>query len=79
MVSLMMAVQHRSLADVERYVKLWSLAVDTAAVTGRIIFGQLWYPDPSINDLLRASHERSIADAINSVSPLHALFNEHQT
>ena len=64
----------RTLTEVERCVALWSLAVDTASVTGRVIFGQLWYPDPSVDDLLRASYERSIADYMNSVSPLQAFF-----
>ena len=70
-----MSNMRRTRAEVERYVELWSFAGETAAVTGRVIFGQLWYPDPSIDDILRATYERSVGDAINVVSPLKALFD----
>ena len=64
----------RTLAEVEHYVYLWTLAVYTAKVTGRVIFGQLWYPDPSTDDIFRASYERHIADGINAACPLQAYF-----
>jgi hypothetical protein len=38
----------------EEGVLLWATAVWTARYTGRVIFGQLWYPDPTLQQFFEA-------------------------
>jgi len=61
----------------EEGLELWSYAVETARLTGRVIFGQLWLRDPSFDDMLQAAFLPSLEAAVNRPSPLvELLFRE---
>lgn len=49
----------------------WDAAVFTARVTGRVIFGQLWMPDPTLDDLLHATYAQAITDLVGAPSALY--------
>lgn len=47
----------------------WSLAIETAKATGRVIFGQLWVPeDPTVDDILYVQFAPAIIAALNKPS-----------
>ena len=48
----------------------WTYAVETARVTGRVIFGQLWMPDCTFDDAVKAVWFSKIEAQLNTPSPL---------
>ena len=54
---------------------LHAFAVLTATRTGRVIFGQLWFRDPTFDDTMHALYAPFLAKAINDVNPLRAFFS----
>ena len=54
---------------------MWDIAV-SAAKASRRIFGQLWMPDPTYDDILRCVWEPFVAEAINTPNPLKKIFVE---
>lgn len=44
--------------------------------TNRVIFGQLWVPAPSINDIMKAIYQPGLAAVLFTANPLLAYFKD---
>lgn len=60
------------------WIARWTYATETARVTGRVIFGQLWEIDPEPNDFLLVTYAEGIADELNRPSPLMQMLAERR-
>lgn len=62
---------YRSQADLDRHTYLQQVA----RVTGRVVFGQLWQPDPSLDDILYVAYHPAITQQLNLSSPFADLMD----